>query len=434
MKSNFFISTAAFILCLVSLVSCDQEIDEQIMDTSTASKLEEDFEIVLEMMQEDPALALDKCDQLIKQSEKLNSVYHSGKAKWYKAYLYDEILQDVSQAYFYYNEAIKDLEKTDSSSIKMSVYTNLGLLYRFYGQYNAALSSYEAALALKKDLSPKQLSDLYYNYGVSLKLKGDESSFSKAEVMFTKSLEYAKQIDDHNNIASVNNQIGLMYKAIGDYDMSRIAYKNTIRAYESEDKMSEYVGKAYHGIGVTYLDQKQLNKASTSFQKALEFKQKSSSVFVTLYDLGKVYHLKGETGLAIDTWKKALKEEHDLNNIEQLQVYVKLSGSLSEKGKHEEALSYNEIFNKHMVMLVNEGQKYKLKNNQVLFADVIREYEEFYRPVPWFKNLWVVTSLSVAVFFLLYVLLIVYYKRRTSEEVTRTVSRIQSEFQHIMVD
>ena len=102
-------------------------------------------------------------------------------------------------------------------------------------------------------------------------------------------------------------------------------------------------------------------------------------------------------------------------------------------GTHQ-LVSKNVIFQDLGLLIVDEEQKYKLKNNQVLFADVIREYEEFYRPVPWFKKPWVITSLSVAVFLLLYIILLVYYKKRTSEEVTRTVSKIQSQFHHIMVD
>ena len=73
-----------------------------------------------------------------------------------------------------------------------------------------------------------------------------------------------------------------MYKDMKDYDISRIAYKNTIRDYENSAPNSnvlEYVGQAYHGIGVTFMEQQKHEEAIAAFQKALDYKKNSGSIF-----------------------------------------------------------------------------------------------------------------------------------------------------------
>ena len=265
----------------------------------------------------------------------------------------------MSKAYSLYNDALKSIALTDSSVVKMKIHTNLGLLYRFYGHYDAAIASYESALNLSEDLSLTQQSDLYYNLGVALKLKGDSVSFFGAEEAFTTSIELAKKIDYHHNIASVNNQIGLMYKAIGDYDMSRIAYENTISTYESAADMREYVGKAYHGIGVTYMDEGKYEQSVMAFKNALKHKKNSGSIFITKYDMGSVMMTSGKTEDAIGTWKEALDEKHNKNDREQVQIYADLTKALAARKDYKEALNYASVFNTNVNSILAEGEKYK---------------------------------------------------------------------------
>ena len=199
------------ILPLVFVSSCEQTSDDTSALTMEESYFMSELSAIKDIMWDDPQSALVKADDIIKDS---NSDYFQGRAKYYKAFIYDDIIQDVSEAYFHYNESMKNLQLTDSSDAKMSVLNNLGLLYQFYGQYEAAFDSFERALELADDLSTEDLSDVYYNYGVALKYKGDQTSFYKAEEAFTKSLELARQIDYRGQVADVNNMIGIMYKDI----------------------------------------------------------------------------------------------------------------------------------------------------------------------------------------------------------------------------
>lgn len=426
----------ALIVCFafIGIASCQMEDSTQALDDSIFMELENELAKVPDIVQSSPEKALAKCDHIITQAQSVQSHYYSGKAKWYKGYIYDEITQDVSQAYFHYQEALKDLLKTDSSALQMSVYTNLGVLYRFYGQYDAAIDNYEAALELSKDLSTRQLSDLYYNYGVALKLKGDDVSFQEAERAFTESIALAQKIDYSENIASVNNQIGLMYKVVEDYDMSRIAYQNTIRDYLGDPTMSEYIGKAYHGIGVTHMEQGNTEEAATAFKRALKYKRMTSSIFVTKYDLGTVLFRSGNIDAAIDMWKGALNEKHDKNNVEQVQIYAELTTALARNQQFEEALGYSEIFNQSIQNILANGKKYKIENDRVLFEDIVREYDEFNATAEWSPGPLTLLSLGLALMIALYILGTTYYKLRLSRRTAAKITKIQTEFQQIKVD
>ncbi len=430
------VSKLIIALFIVSFMfsSCDREADIEIVDPEVKASLDSDLDQALEMMDKQPTMALQQLDEVIKEAEGLDSKFYSGKAKWYKAYIYDDIIEDVSQAYHYYNEALKDVLQTNDASLKVAVYNNLGILYRYYGQHDAAIDNYEAAIELEKDLSTNDLSDVYYNYGVALKLKGDSASFFRAEEAFTQSLEYAKQIENHGNIASIYNQIGLMYKAIGNYEMARIAYNNTINTYITNPDLQEYVGKAYHGIGVTYMDEGNAAASVRAFEKALEYKRSSGSIFITKYDLGTVLLRDGQANQAIDVWEDALNEKHDKNSVEQVQIYSDLTAALTRNNQLEEALVYSEIYNENIQQILAEGEKYKTKSDQVLFANVVTQYEEFNRPVPLLMRPIVLISMLLAIGALIYVVVVLYYRSKSKKKVSRVVSEIQNEFLHIKVD
>lgn len=426
--------TAFLLVVSVLFSSCDQGLEDSLVQNESHLYFQNELTTIDNMMVDDPEGALLKTDEMIIRTESVNNKYFSGKAKSYKAYIYNEITQDVSKAYFNYNEALKDLQQTDSSTAKMAVLNNLGLLYQFYGQYDASFDSYKKALELAPDLTTGHLSDVYYNYGIALKLKGDEDSFFAAEEAFTKSLELARQIDYKGQIADVNNQIGMMYKDVKDYDMARIAYRNNIRSYQESPDMRDYVGRSYHGIGVTYMDQYNVEEAVRAFEQALVYKTKSSSIFVTKYDLGTVLMQGGYQNEAIKIWKEALQEKHNKSDIEHVRVYARLSEVLASNGQYQEALGYSLTFNESVNKIVEEEKTYITKNDKVLFEDVIKEYDEFNAPQPFYADIKIMIGLFLLMIPIIYLLTALYYRSKLSKKVSQTVSQIQNEFQHIKVE
>lgn len=422
-------------LSMVTIVSCNQDFQLSEVE-ATHFPMEEELSDALIEMESNPESALQTCKEIINRAEERGAFYYSGKAKFFLGYIHEELLDNVSEAYFNYNEALRDLLKTDSSELKMKVYNNLGILYRYYGQYDAAIQNYQSALALEKDLDAEKLSDLYYNLGVAYKLKGDAQAIALAESAFTRSLELAKPLNDHENIASVHNQIGLMYKDLGNYEMARIAYNNTISLYNDVNPSSdvhEYVGKAYHGIGVTFMDEGEIESSIEAFTSALGYKTSSASIFVTKYDLGSALMMKGQGTKAVQMWKAALREKHNKNDREQVEIYADLTTALASNNNYEEAVGYADIYHNQIQNILSEGEKYKSENDAVLFKDIVREYSAFSQPVPFFERPLGI-ALSMLSLLAISSLAFFYFRLKVSRSIEDTVSKIQMEFQNIKIE
>ncbi len=433
---KIFIRNYSMLFVLLACFSCQQEVEIEPVNAEL-SQLNHALVEALDLIGEDNEQALIFCDKVIENGIGQGADYQVGKAHWFKGYIFDVYKEDISQAYFNYRDALEYLAATDSSELKMSVHNNLGILYRQYGQYDAAIENYEQALKLSEALTPKQLSDLHYNLGVAYNLKGDPASFTLAESSLTKALELAEEITDEENIASVHNYIGVMYWEVGEYDVARIAYDNTIRSYENvaqDHPAREYVGKAYHGIGVTYMEEENYEAAIEAFRKALELKTTSSSIFVTKYDLGTVYHKMGDIETAVSVWKEAIKEKHNRLDREHVEIYARLTNALATEGSYEEAVGYAVEYNSQIQDILGSGEKYEIENNRILFADVIKEYAEFRKETPYYQTWWFISALLLGLAGGIYLIVYLQYRSKVNSKISENISRIKMEFDNIKLD
>ncbi|MDQ7032481.1 MAG: tetratricopeptide repeat protein, partial [Desulfonauticus sp.] len=113
------------------------------------------------------------------------------------------------------------------------------------GNYHAAISEYEKAIAIKPD---KGL--LYNNLALSYSLKGD---YENAIQTFRKAL---KMTDFYPKIY---NNLGLVLFKYGQYEQSM----ETFRKAENE-------AQAYNNLGCIYLQKGEQDKAISYFEKAIE--------------------------------------------------------------------------------------------------------------------------------------------------------------------
>ncbi|MEO9871828.1 tetratricopeptide repeat protein [Ekhidna sp.] len=415
-------------------ISCNHDSSLEVTSPKINANLDEMLLESLDLMEESPASALTQLDDIIKRADAIHSKYYSGKAKWYKAYIYDDVLEDVALAYNQYYDALEDILQTNDVSLKMSIYNNLGILYRMYEQYDAAISNYEEAIKFENELSKKQLSDLYYNYGRSLKMKGGEAAFLQAEQAFTQSLKLAEEIDHQENIALVYNEIGSMYKKLDNHEVARLSYSKIIQTFGDNSEMNQFVGLAYHNLGDSYMTEGKLEEAEKAFNKALEFKTVSSSIFITKYDLGTILMKSGQSEKAIATWKDALTESHNKNSLEHIKIYSDLTKVLSSENQVKEALTYSEIYTDNVKNILAQGEKYKILNERILFANVVSEYDEFNKPVPLFSRPLVILALILGFGALIYSIVFIYYRSKSKKKVSEVVSKIQTDFLDIKVD
>ena len=417
--------------------SCEMQVDQDILIDVPNESFKTSLAESLSIMNDDPEGAIAQLDELIKAAKDESLSYYVGKALWYQAYIYKKKLDNISKAYFGYNEALKYLSDSEDFTLRAKISNNLAILYQYYEHHERAIDIYLEVLEYEDELEDKFVSDLYFNLGRSYKLIRTDESQIKAEGSFIKSLELAKAIEDHENIASVNNQVGMMYKDLADYDVARIAFKNTIRDYQNASPNSEvleYVGQAYHGIGVTYMEQGKYDEAINSFREALKYKKDSESIFITKYDLGSVLFESNQAKEAIRIWQDALNEKHNKSERIQVEIYSKLTSALALHEDYEGALMYAQIYNDHIIDILSVGEKYKAENDRVLFADIIREYDEFNQVIPFYKEPWAISLMFLFIAIAVYAGSYAYYQSKLSTKVSDTRSEIQIEFQNIKID
>ncbi len=394
------------------------------------AQLQSSFDI----MNENPVEALKLCDDAFAQALDMDSYMYMGKAKWYKGYIYDVAIKDLSNAYFNYNDALSYYLQTDDSESKAALIQNISIMLRSHGQYDKSVENYLLALEYKDEITSKLLANIYYDLGYTYSLIDDPVSFDKAEEFISLALELSEEIDYKSKIALANNQIGLMYKNLGDYDLSRIAYMNTISKYSSNPDLSEEVGKAYHGIGVTYMDAGDDENAILNFRKALEFKDVSSSIFVTKYDLGTVLYRSGQTDKAVNIWKDAVNEDFNKYDLQHVKIYSDLGNALEESAQFGESASYSKVFNASIDKIIADIENYKSQTDQIMFADIVRQYDEFKQTTPWYEKPWVLGLALVILGLMVYGGTAVYFRSRSSRKVSEVMTKLQSEFQHLRVE
>ncbi|MEM9326154.1 MAG: hypothetical protein AAGA85_10880, partial [Bacteroidota bacterium] len=115
-------------------------------------------------------------------------------------------------------------------------------------------------------------------------------------------------------------------------------------------------------------------------------------------------------------------------------IYAKLTSALALSQNYEEAVEYAQAYNQHISEILSVGEQYKAENDEVIFADIIREYEHFNQVIPWYEKPWAVSSLFALIALVVYGGSTWYYRSKMSTKVSKTMSELQVEFQNIKLD
>ena len=251
---------------------------------------------------------------------------------------------------------IENQEPVDKILLAKGLNT-LGGAYLFGGQYDLAVSPFEQALQLRKEL----LGEEHYDVAVSLNelalLYKSQGRYSEAEPLYLQALELVKKLvgEEHPSVAtSLNNLAGLYYsqgryseaeplylqalelnkKLLGEYHPDvAVSLNNLAELYRAQGIYSEaeplhlevlelskkllgeehpYVATSLNNLAGLYLEQKQYSKAEPLFLQALELRKKllgeyHPNVAVSLNNLAGLYRAQGRYSEAETLYERALK-------------------------------------------------------------------------------------------------------------------------------
>ena len=167
--------------------------------------------------------------------------------------------------------------------LRAQIVKNIGVVRRYMGDYDGALSCYRKSLAIFE------------------KLLGPE----------------------HPSVGSTYNNMGIVYKRQGEYTQALEAFMKTLAI----DKRSlgpkhPSVGSTLNNIGLVYRRQGNLKQALDAFQSAIAIREKSqghnhSGIANPIFNLGNIYADKGDYDKALECyhragtiWEKSLGRNH----------------------------------------------------------------------------------------------------------------------------
>ncbi|MDD5282360.1 MAG: tetratricopeptide repeat protein, partial [Candidatus Omnitrophica bacterium] len=112
-------------------------------------------------------------------------------------------------------------------------YFNLGEVYLYEKEYNKALDYYFKGI--KIDQRQNNRVNLVCGYNMIGELYMEIDDLSKAEAYFKDSAKLAEEINSCIDLASVNYNLGLLYKKRGKKNMTRQHWRKAQEIYRSID-------------------------------------------------------------------------------------------------------------------------------------------------------------------------------------------------------
>jgi len=223
---------------------------------------------------------------------------------------------------------------------------NKAELFQSFNEYTYAITSYESAILLFKDLANVseiadinfQLGDIYYRlndfqksldfYKKSLKNRQeikDTAGIIKsgngvavmhwrmgnlidAEKHYRKSLELGKVVNDALAIGAALNSLGAIYWGIGDFNKAFEYFEKSLK-YALETGNSKKQVLIINNIGLIYQEWGQNDKAMGNYQEGLVLARKEKYSYGLAYsyiNIGKIYLLRNENEKALLNFENAL--------------------------------------------------------------------------------------------------------------------------------
>ena len=257
-------------------------------------------------------------------------------------------LGDKAKALSNYEEALPLFRQVGDKAGEATTLNNIGKVYSDLGDKAKALSYYEEALPLFRQVGDKAgEATTLNNIG---KVYSDLGDKAKALSNYEEALPLRRQVGDKAGEATTLCNIGAVYDDLGDKAKALSNYEEALPLFRQVgDKAGEAV--TLNNIGKVYSDLGDKAKALSNYEEALPlFRQVGDKAgeATTLNNIGKVYSDLGDKAKALSNYEEALPlrrqvgdkagEATTLCNIGK--VYSDLGDKAKALSNYEEALSF----------------------------------------------------------------------------------------------
>ncbi len=185
----------------------------------------------------------------------------------------------------------------------------------YLSKYNLALEYYNRALFHAKEKYGENhpaVATIYNNIGLVYADKGD---YSRALAHYEKSLKIKLGIygENYPDVATSYNNIGFVYSIQGDYSRALEYYEKSLKIWLGiYGENHPDVATSYNNVGVVYSRQGDNSRALETYEKSLKIElgiygENHPAVATSYNNIGVVYSTQGDYSRALEYYEKALK-------------------------------------------------------------------------------------------------------------------------------
>ncbi len=233
---------------------------------------------------------------------------------------------------------------------------HLGSIEQKMAQYQQALKRHLKALALAQEKHGENHPDVATSYNNIGLVYADLGENSKALEFYQKALKILLQVlsENHPKVATCYNNIGLVYEDLGEYAKALEFHQKALKIYlQVLGENHPDVARSYNNIGSVYNNLGEHGKALEFYHQGLKIRlqvlgENHPDVAQSYNNIGNVYNNLGEHGKALECHQKALKIKLQVlgeNHPDVAQSYNNIGSvydNLGENGKalecHQKAL------------------------------------------------------------------------------------------------
>jgi len=220
-------------------------------------------------------------------------------------------------------------------------YNTRGTAYWYKSNYAGSIASQEQALEIWKSLSDgKGIGKSLIGLGNASLRRGD---FHIALTHLQHALQYFEDADDAEGIASIYNNIGVIYKNWGDYEKATIFYHRALEIKEKNKTAKGSIANSYNNIGILYFFQENYSKALEYIQVAEKINRDCGNVNAlagNYTNIALIHNREGHHDTALEYLAESLKIKEELGDKLEITVAYREIGEVhKQQGKYDEALN-----------------------------------------------------------------------------------------------
>lgn len=266
---------------------------------------------------------------------------------------------------------LQDEEKLTES------YLQIGIIYRLNGNLSRSEFHLKKALSFGKkyDSYPKILKEM----GITLK---QQSKYDEALSHYLKALDIYQNKKQYSKIASINNNIGRLYFAMGD-DLKALDYYRKSIAFNQKDR-TDPSGVALHNIGAIMEKMNQMDSAKLYYEKALRHYKNSNDRILIAYGYASLGNILKNEDSALLYLMKSYELRKELNLETDILESLFYLGKLKWKQKKtsESETLFAEVYDL-AVKKNNHQYAYESANH---LAEIYRSQNDFAQAYFYKKN------------------------------------------------